>query len=329
MGRELAKAGINPSSAWAQEDLIVPTFEAAARQYHGEVKKGWRNGKHGSQWLSTLEAYAFPIIGSTSIDAVDAEAIQKVLLPIWLTVPETGRRVRQRIGAVLDFAHSRKWRDTDAPMRAVNALMGRIKQPKRGNFAAMPYAELPAFMAKLRAGDFSIGRHALQFLILTVPRSGEVRKARWREVDLEAAEWRQPPENTKAGKPHIVPLVPAAIEILKELVGLFAPTPDDLIFPGLKGMMSDATLAKVLRVNGGAGVTVHGMRSTFRDWAAETGFADAWAEAALAHLNPDKTEAAYKRTTFFQQRKEKLMPAWASYALGDGSNVISLAERRA
>lgn len=329
-GRAFAKAGINPSEHWnAPEPEAVPTFERAAREYHAHVSKGWKKGKHGSQWLKSLEDYAFPLIGSKPVDQIDANAIQSVLLPIWLTKGETARRIKQRIGVVLDYAKGKGWRETEAPMRAVNQLMRGIKQPKGGNFAAMPYKDVPGLMADLQAAPFSIGRHALQFLILTVPRSGELRKAKWREVDLEAAEWLQPPEHTKGGRPHLVPLVPAAVQILKDLVGLFAPKPDDLIFPGLKGQMSDATLAKVLRVAGVTGYTVHGFRSTFRDWAAETGFADSWAEAALAHKNPDRVEAAYRRTVFFNQRRDKLMPGWASFVLNNGSNVISLAERRA
>lgn len=329
LGRDLAKAGLNPADVWDAEVASTPTFEEAAREYHEQVSKAWRNGKHGKQWLRTLDDYAFPIIGKQLVGDIDASDCQRVLNPIWLSKGETGRRVRQRVLAVLDYAHGKGWREAEAPARSLGKLMGGIKQPKASNFEAMPYKELPAFMAKLRNGEFSIGRLALQFLILTAARSGEVRKAKWGEIDLEAGEWRMPPENTKTGKPHIVPLVPAAIDLLNQLKELFAPMAGDLVFHGLKGMMSDATLAKVLRVNGGGDNTVHGFRSTFRDWAADTGFADAWAEAALAHGNPDKTEAAYRRTTFFEQRKEKLMPAWASFVLNDGSNVVSLAERRA
>lgn len=330
LGRALAKAGINPSEHWnAPEPEGVPTFERAAREYHLGVSKGWRKGKHGAQWLKSLEDHAFPLIGSKPVDQIDANAIQSVLNPIWLSKGETARRVRQRIGVVLDYAKGKGWREAEAPMRAVNQLMRGMKQPKAVNFASMPYGEAPAFVAALRAESFSIGRHALQFLILTAARSGEVRAARWSEIDLEAAEWKLPPEKMKAGKPHIVPLVPAAIDLLRELAGLFAPKAEDLVFPGLKGPMSDATLAKVLRAAGGGAYTVHGFRSTFRDWAADTGFADSWCEAALAHGNPDKTEAAYRRTTFFNQRRDKLMPGWASFVLGDKSNVISLAERRA
>ena len=325
IGRELAKAGINPSAEWRQEDEIVPTFRDAAEQYHSQVSKAWRNGKHGDQWLNTLKAYAFPELGKLTVDQIDAAAVQRVLLPIWLTKGETARRVRQRIGVVLDYAHGKGWRSNEAPMRALSQLMGGIKQPKGRNFAAMPYKDVPAFMGKLAEGDFSVGRLALGFLILTAARSGEVRKARWRDIDLEAAEWRVPPENAKTARLHIVPLAPATVAIVERLRDMFARKPDELVFPGLKGLMSDATLAKVLRVNGGVEYTVHGFRSSFRDWAAETGFADAWAEAALAHTNPNRTESAYRRTTFFEQRKEKLMPAWSSFCMGTSANVLRLA----
>ncbi len=252
-----------------------------------------------------------------------------MLLPIWLTKGETARRVKQRIGVVLDYAHAKGWRSTEAPMRAVNQLMRGIKQPKAGNFAAMPYKDLPAFFSKLRDTSPTVGNRALQFLILTAARSNEIRFVQWQEIDWEAAEWRIPPEKMKAEKPHIVPLVPAALEILRERRGLCDPMPDDLVFPGLKGPMSDATMAKAMRAAGGVGFTVHGFRSTFRDWAADNGFADAWAEAALAHTNPNKTEAAYRRTTYFDQRRDRLMPAWGSFAFDDGSNVVRLAAARA
>jgi len=331
IGRDMAKNGINPNDHWRAdvEPESAPTFEAAAREYHKQVAKGWRNGKHKDQWLSTLEFYAFPILGSLRVDEISAPTLQRVLLPIWLSKGETARRVRQRIGVVLDYAHGKGWRDTEAPMRALNQLMGGIKQPKGGNFAAMPYKALPAFVAKLREAEFSVGRIALQFLILTAARSGEVRKAKWGEIDLEAAEWRVPAANTKTGRLHIVPLVPAAVDLLKQMQGLFGGRAGDLVFPGTKAMMSDATLTKALRVAGAGDYTVHGFRSTFRDWAADTGFADAWAEAALAHGNPDKTEAAYKRTTYFEQRRDRLMPAWAAFALNDSSNVLQLAAARA
>lgn len=318
IGRELAKAGVRPTMHWRLDAVEekTPTFEEAAREYHGQVSRSWRNGKHSKQWIDTLVLYAFPLLGGMRVDEIEATTIQRVLMPIWLTKGETARRVRQRIGVVLDYAHGKGWRPAESPMRALNQLMSGIKQPKAGNFAAMPYRDLPPFMERLRAGDESVGRLALRFLILTAARSGEVRKARWNEMDLPAAEWRMPPDHTKTGKAHIVPLVPEAVSILQSMSGLFGGKPSDLVFPGLKGMMSDATLAKAMRVDGGADYTVHGFRSTFRDWAADNGFNNDWAEAALAHSisgQEGKTVAAYKRTTFFDQRRDKLMPAWASY----------------
>jgi integrase len=238
------------------------------------------------------------------------------LAPIWLEKGETARRVRQRIGVVLDYAHGKGWRETEAPMRAVNQLLGGIKQRRGGNFAAMPYRDLPAFMQKLRGVDFSIGRSALEFLILAAARSGEVRKAKWREIDVEAKEWRLPPANTKTERVHIVPLVPAALALLEKVQGAGDPDPDALVFPGVKSQMSDATLAKMLRNNGGGDYTVHGFRSAFRDWAADHGYPDGWAESALAHTNPNRVESAYRRTTFFEQRRDTLMPAWAAFLEG-------------
>lgn len=326
-GRQIAKAGLNPSIVWKVEEVVIPTFETAAREYHGKIAKGWKNGKHKDQWINTLELYAFPKIGKLPVNEIDAAAIERVLLPIWLEVGETARRVKQRIAAVLDYSHAQGWRETDAPIRSVNKLMGGIKQAKRGHFDAMPHKDLPAFMSALTAAEFSVGRKALQFLILTLPRSGELRAAKLREFDLDAEEWRIPAENTKTGEVHIVPLVPEAVAIVREMRDLFGLGPDGVVFPGNKGKpMSDATLAKVLRVNGGFG-TVHGLRSTFTDWASETGFNKDWIEAALAHTiagREGKTVAAYKRTTFFDQRRAKLMPAWASYALGNSNNVVQL-----
>lgn len=332
IGRELAKAGIVPSQHWKRSEVrAIPSLEQAATQYHAEVEGGWRNGKHKSEWLGSLKRYAFAELGKLPVDSIDAPAMQKVLLPIWLGKPETARRVKQRLGTVLDYSHAKGWRETEAPMRALNRLLGGIKQPKGSNFAAMPHSELPAFFARLRAADWTMGRAALQFTILTAARSGEVRGALWGEFDLAAKEWRLPASRMKAGKPHIVPLVPAAVEILEGLKQLFPHEPGDLVFFGNKHrQMSDATMAKAMReTKGGSGFTVHGFRSTFRDWAADNGYADAWAEAALAHGNPDKTEAAYRRTTYFEQRRDRLMPAWALFALGDKSNVVALADRRA
>lgn len=323
-GRKWAKAGLIPSQEWRKERAEIPTFKAAAARYHENIEAGWKSGKHGKQWLKTLETHAYPHIGEMTVSAIDTSAIHKVLLPIWLKVPETARRVRQRIGAVLDYAHAQGWRMSEAPMRAVNK--GLPKQPRKDeHFAAMPYADLPAFMEKVRGMPSATGRLALQFTILTAARSGETRGAAWGEIDLDAKLWTIPAERMKAGKAHVVPLSEPALAILAEMRGLFTGK-DDLIFPGLKRQaMSDMTLAKALRSAGGGEYTVHGMRSAFRDWVAEKmpTVPGEVAEAALAHAIPNKVEAAYRRTMFLEQRVE-LMAKWADYLAGK-SNVVRLA----
>lgn len=350
IGRELAKAGINPKAHWRAGDNApkVPTFEEVARQYLAEHSRHWKNAKHSAQWAKTLKDYAYPIIGAMPIDKVGVPEMKRVLrsgklpndrrkadpkagLPICEAIPETASRLKQRMGVILNFAQAHQWRPDRAPMEALSEVLP--DKPEGSHHAAMPYAELPDLMGRLRASEWSVGRLALQFLILTAARSGEVRAATWGEIDLDAGEWRIPGKKMKAGKPHTVPLVPAAVELLKDLRGLFDHSPDDIVFPGnSRKPLSDATMAKALReTEGGAGYTVHGMRSTFRDWAADNGFSNDWAEAALAHTvagQEGKTVAAYKRTTFYDQRRDRLMPAWAAFVLGDTSNVIALASRQ-
>lgn len=325
-GRKMVRAGFDPAQEWRRATTTVPTFEAAARRFHETVKQGWKVGKHGAQWLATLEAHAFPEIGKMPVNEIDAAAIQRVLLPIWLKVPETARRVRQRVGAVLDYAHGQGWRATEAPMRAVGK--GLPKQPaKRGHFAAMPYVDVPDFMARLRDCEVSVGRLALQFAILTAARSGEVRGATWAEIDMDAATWTIPAARMKAGEAHSVPLCEAALEVLRTAQSFAAHESGQLVFPGLRGQpLSDMTLGKALKTAGGAGYTVHGFRSAFRDWVAEkTNFPGEWAEAALAHALPNKVEAAYRRTKFLDQRRD-MMRAWGEYLTGQ-SNVIALVAR--
>jgi len=324
-GRKIAKAGGNPSLAWKKLREEIPTFEKAATRYHENVVGGWKNTKHGKQWLATLKEYAFPYIGTLPVNQIDTPAIQKVLLPIWLKVPETARRVRQRVGTVLDYAHGQGWRTAEAPMRAVNK--GLPKQPKKnGHFAAMPYSAIAEFMATLRAKDLTVGRLALQFLILTAARSGEVRGMTWGEVDMEAKLWTIPGARMKAGETHVVPLSEPALAILSEMKGLIEGKADEPVFPGMKRKpLSDMTLAKALSSAGGADYTVHGMRSTFRDWIADklpTVPGDV-AEAALAHAIPNRVEAAYRRTKYLEQRVD-LMARWADY-LANKSKVVRLA----
>ncbi len=315
IARELAKAGIDPALQWKQQVRRAPTFEEAAKAFLDENKKDWSNPKHRDQWLSSLERHAFPIIGKMPVDQIDSPDILKVLRAIWFELPETARRVRQRISAVLDYAYSERWRSSEAPMRAVNK--GLTKQRAvRGHFAAMPYAELPALMRKLRAEELSLGRLALEFTILTAARSGETRGATWDEIDVDAKLWSLPASRMgKTKQPHTVPLSDAALSLL-ERARPFANGAKSLIFPGSRRgkPLSDMTLAKALRTAGGGSYTVHGMRSSFRDWAAEQmpHVPGEVAEAALSHAVKSKVEAANRRTKFLEQRRP-LMNAWEKY----------------
>lgn len=321
------KAGIDPVAKMQAERrarLTIPTFEGAAKDCHADMVKGWRNAKHRSDWISSLDRFAFAAIGSTRIDQIDTPAIRDVLLPIWIDRPETARRVRQRIKAVIDWAAGKGFRDTLDLSGLAKSLP---RQPKTDNhFAAMAYADVPDFVAKVRDKPESVGRLALLFTILTAARSGEVRGATWPEIDFEAAEWRIPGERMKAGKPHVVPLSGPAIAILRTVEGLRTRI-DGFVFPGARGRpMSDMTLTKAMR-DMGETVTVHGFRSAFKDWASEaTSFPDAVSEAALAHLDANKVRAAYRRTDFLQLRRD-LMAAWAGYLEGPQDNVIPISGR--
>ena len=258
-----------------------------------------------------MESYAFPALGDKLVSDIEGPAIRDVLALIWLAKPETARRVRQRIGAVLDWSYSKGFRSSEAPMRSL--ARGLPRQPRKdGHFAALPFAEVPGFIAKLRSRS-SVGRIALEFLVLAGARSGEVRGAVWPEFDLTKQTWTIPAKRMKAGKIHVVPLSDAALQVLKSAKGLRRPQ-CDLVFPGQKSKrpLSDMTLLKVIR-DMDLDVTVHGFRSAFRDWVAEkTNFSGEVAEAALAHAIPNKVEAAYRRTDFLDKRKQ-LMSDWSDF----------------
>ena len=303
--------GIDPVAERKRRKLEILTFKAAALRVHAEQKASWKNGKHQDQWITTLENYAFPVLGSRLVNDIEGPLIREVLQPIWLTKPETARRVKQRIGVVLDWAYASGMRPTEAPMRSVSRVLPR--QPKKdGHFAAMPYDAVPAFMEHLHA-RLSVPRLALEFLILTAARSGEVRGAKWDEIDLEASLWTVPASRMKVGKEHIVPLSTAAINVLERARQYHAPC-SNLLFPGrdVRRPLSDMTLLKILRY-AELPYTVHGFRSAFRDWAAEqTSYPGEVAEAALAHTVANKVEAAYRRTNYLDKRRE-LMTDWAAY----------------
>ena len=324
--RKQLRAGIDPLAAKRKALLQIPTFRDAAKAVHTEHKAGWRNSKHGAQWLATLETYGFPHFGDLPIDQVGTGDVRDALAAIWLTKPETARRVRQRIGTVLDYAHGKGWRPHTFAMSAVNKSLPK-QPPKIGHFDAMPYGRVPEFLEAIRA-KLTMGRLALEALILTATRSGEVRGARWSELDLEGATWTIPAERTntgkRTGKPHVVPLSPAAVDVFRRAEALRI-AGAELVFHGTKRgkPLSDMTLLKVLR-DLKEPFTVHGFRSAFRDWVAdETAFSSEVAEAALAHTIPNKVEAAYKRTDFLEKRR-KLMDAWGSYCRSGTAKVVTL-----
>ncbi len=320
--REECKSGIDPVAKRKADRLAIisiPTFRVAAETAHGELVSGWRNVKHRADWLSSLERYAFPAIGDLRIDKVDGPMVRDLLLPIWLEKPETARRVRQRVRGVIDWATTKGLR----PALDLSGLSkGLPRQPKSDNhFAAMDYEKVPPFCASLKAAPETVGRLALLFTIYTAARSGEVRGATWEEIDLDAKQWCIPANRMKAGKEHTVPLSEPAQAILKRMSESRTGRKGEPIFAGNHGKpLSDMTLSKILR-DMDLPVTVHGFRSSFKDWAVEsTSFPDAVSEAALAHLDANRVRAAYRRTDFMKMRID-LMAAWANF-IADGRAVV-------
>jgi len=333
--RKLLMAGHDPIevrnsaiSAKRQREATALTFKQCAEEYIKTHKAGWKNAKHISQWENTLRDYAYPTIGDLPVDAVDTDLILKCLSPIWSEKTETATRVRGRIESILDWATAKKHRKGDNPARWQGLLENLLAKPDKlanvKHHPALPYARASAFMVALRMREGMAAR-AVEFTILTAARSGEVRGATWAEIDLDAALWVIPAERMKMEKEHRVPLSKAAVALLKNL-----PRIGQLVFPGAKkdAALSDMSLTAVLRrMNEGSeqikpnhwvdekgnGITVHGFRSTFRDWAAEiSAYLPEVAEMALAHAVGDKVEAAYRRGDLFLKRKE-MMEDWAKY----------------
>ncbi|WP_397579379.1 tyrosine-type recombinase/integrase [Sphingorhabdus sp.] len=295
------------------------TFRVAACQYHKENEAGWKSSVYARQWLASLENYAFPKLGNLAAGAITAADIISVLTPIWQEIPETARQVRNRICAVLDYAHAKGWRSREAPSGngSLKAGRGLPRQVKvRENRKAMPYVALPGFIVALRRKP-SFGKLALELLILTGARSQEIRLATWAEFDIDSRLWVVPADHMKRRKAHIVPLSDAALSVLVKANALRL-SGSDVVFPGTAGNpMSDMTLLKVLR-DMSEPFHVHGFRSALTDWAANEGFPDAVVEAALAHKTPDAVQAAYRRTTYLGTpgqpgTRVKLMEAWGRY----------------
>jgi integrase len=336
--RAVKVEGRNPIAERRAEIAAKVTFREAATAYHAENAGGWKSKVYARQWLASLDNYAFQKLGNRPTGEISAADIIKVLSPIWQEIPETARQVRNRICAVLDYAHAKGWRDSEAPSSSASLKAGRglprqIKE--RENRKAMPYTAVPAFITALQSKP-SYGRLALELLILTGVRSQEVRLATWGEFDLTSRLWTVPSDHMKRGKAHMVPLSDAAMAVLSKAAALrLAGT--EIVFPGINGKpMSDMTLLKVLR-DAKEPYHVHGFRSAFTDWAANGGFPDAVVEAALAHKTPDAVQAAYRRTTYLGApgqpgARVKLMAAWGSFCAtggGEGATVVPISKARA
>lgn len=340
--RDAVRQGVDPArtkaaarAALKATQASAVTFEKAARSYIEANEAGWKSSKHGAQWLSTLETWAFPKIGGLLVEDIQTAHVLEVLRqpverdgPLWTARAETASRVRQRIEKVISAADAAAGRERLNPARweVIGKTLPRPSKVKRvEHHAAMPWREVPKFMAELREREGNAAR-ALAWTILTAARSGETRGATWAEIDLEAKVWTIPAARMKAGRPHRVPLTAAALALLGE-----PGEPDALLFPGTKGEMSDMTLGAVLKRMGHADVTVHGFRSSFRDWAGEgTGHPREVIEGALAHQLGDAAERAYARSDLFNKRRV-LMEDWASYCAcgGQGGEVAQMASARA
>jgi integrase len=320
--RETVAAGSDPIAE--RNKTAEPTFGECADLFLSSMEGSWRNAKHRAQWRMTLMEYCQPV-RSKRVSLIATEDVLSVLNPIWQEKPETASRLRGRIERVLDFAKAKGWRTGENPAlwrgHLKNVLPPR-QRLSRGHHAAMPYRQLPAFIARLRASEAMAAR-ALEFLILTAARSGEVYHAQWSEFDLEQGIWTIPADRMKAGREHRVPLSDQALSLIRTL----GETPVlEYVFPGYRTNcpLSSAAMEMLLRRMKADEYTVHGFRSSFRDWAGdETHFAREIAEAALAHRVGDATEQAYRRADALAKRRE-LMQAWANYSDEKSAKIVPL-----
>lgn len=303
------------------------TFAQAAEQYIKAQRAGWKSIKHAGQWKATLETYAYPVFGDLAVGRVDVGLVLKAIEPIWQTKTETASRLRGRIESVLDWATARGLRSGENPARwrghLENLLPARSKVAKVQHHAALPYADMAAFMADLRAMQ-GVSAKALEFAILTATRTGESVGARWSEFDLDNGMWIIPGARMKAGREHRVPLSPRVLALLKSLP---REEGNDAVFVGDKkgSHLSNMALLMTLRRMGRADLTTHGFRSTFRDWAAEqTAYPTELCEMALAHIVSNKVEAAYRRGDMLDKRR-RLMADWANFCEAPrGGKVIPM-----
>jgi integrase len=321
--RRLRHRGIDPidhrraARAQAKFDEVKSlTFDAAAEQYAAAHRAGWRSSKHAEQWMASLDTHVSPVLGALPVQAIDTPLVLRALEPIWTTKPETASRVRGRIEAVLDWAKARGYRAGENPARLRGHLDHLLPAPSKvravKHHAALDYRSLPAFMAALRERQ-DIAARALEFTILTAARVGEVLGARWSEFNLLDKVWIIPGGRMKSGREHRVPLSGRALAILEGMQA-HRTGEDAYVFPSSRAgaAVSDWSIRDLVTDRG---TTVHGFRSSFRDWAAErTNFPSEVAEMALAHAVGSKVEVAYRRGDMFEKRR-RLAEAWANYCM--------------
>jgi integrase len=330
--RTLLADGNDPAAVMVKRDKSKAlTFADYASELIDTKRSGWRNAKHAAQWTSTLQQYAFPTLGGKLPAEITLADVKAILLPMWATKTETATRLRQRIEAVLDYAavhelaHGRynpsRWKaNLDQVLPPARKVTQRIHHP------AAPYSDVPRIMSALREKDF-LSAYCLRFTILTAARSGEARGALWNEIDFANKTWTIPAYRMKADMLHRVPLCDEAMQILLKMQQWRIGDAERVFNGVLGGLLADVSVNKTLH-SIAPDVTVHGFRSSFREWGAETtSYPSAVMEAALAHVNPNEVEAAYQRSDLFERRRE-LMRAWGSYC-GSKGNVVRLAKQDA
>ena len=338
--RKLRADGIEPINhkrarlaALRAADAKAMTFEQCAREFIKDNEAEWTSPKHRQEWEITLRKYVFPLLGSLPVEAIDTPLVLKVIKPMWERIPTTASRVVGRIHAVIGWTTVHHYRHGDNPARwqghLEHALPALSKVAKVKHHAALPYAQVGAFVAKLRK-DSSVGARCLEFITLTAARVGEAINAEWDEIDLANRVWVVPSSRMKADREHRVPLSDAALAVLKVMQAI---RQSDYVFPGTRQgrPVGENTPVRLAKQAAGSNITVHGLRSTFRDWASErTSFSREVAEMALAHAIPNAVEAAYRRGDLFEKRR-KLMDAWAAYCAKietDAGKVVALARAR-
>lgn len=337
--RKLAKQGIDPlearKAAEVAEKAAVTTFKTAALDYIESHRAGWRNAKHAQQWENTLAQYVYPKFGDKPVGEVSTEDVLGALKPIWSGKPETANRVRNRIELVLDAARAKGLATGINPAAwrgHLDKLLPKRSKASREHHAAMDYRDLPAFYKRLTTERVSLSAAALQLTILTACRTSEVLLAEWSEFDLDSRLWTIPGERMKAAVAHRVPLSDAAMDLLDTIIRMGKGEGEGYLFPGAKAgkPLSNMAMTMVLRKLGNGDLTVHGFRSTFRDWCAEeTHYPNIVAEQALAHTVGNAVEAAYRRGDLLDKRRA-LMADWATYcSTTAASNVIPIGTKAA